>query len=94
MKMQPAQRPGAGAGFGAAFWSEHSECKLLLGIADPLLLAGLLYLGSGLGLALAEVAACMCGPGPVWHLSFAARLAADVVVRCASAESAPGVWCR
>ena len=37
------QRPDAGAGLDAAFGTTTSIAKLLLGIADPLLLAGLLY---------------------------------------------------
>jgi drug/metabolite transporter (DMT)-like permease len=44
-------------------WARHSSlgratpiAKLLLGVTDPLLLAGLLYLGSGIGLAFATAA--------------------------------------
>ena len=35
------------------FGASTPIAKLLLGVTDPLLLAGLLYLGSGIGLALA-----------------------------------------
>jgi drug/metabolite transporter (DMT)-like permease len=49
-----APPPGAGAALGAAllFGAATPLAKLLLGAMDPWLLAGLLYLGSGVGLTL------------------------------------------
>src|SRR5437868_14712979 len=51
-------RSGPLLALGSAFLVGASRpiAKLLLGVTDPLLLAGLLYLGSGIGLALAKVA--------------------------------------
>ena len=51
-------RSGPLLALGSAFLFGASTpiAKLLLGVTDPLLLAGLLYLGSGIGLALATVA--------------------------------------
>src|SRR2546423_14080559 len=51
-------RSGPLLALGSAFLFGASTpiAKLLLGVTDPLLLAGLLYLGSGIGLALATAA--------------------------------------
>jgi len=43
------------------FGASTPIAKLLLGIADPLLLAGLLYLGSGAGLALVKIGGGLLG---------------------------------
>jgi len=61
MKDRPhSHRLGSGPllALGSAFLFGASTpiAKLLLGVTDPLLLAGLLYLGSGIDLALATVA--------------------------------------
>jgi drug/metabolite transporter (DMT)-like permease len=45
------------------FGASTPIAKLLLGIADPLLLAGLLYLGSGAGLALLKIGGRFLGLG-------------------------------
>ena len=45
------------------FGASTPIAKLLLGIADPLLLAGLLYLGSGAGLALVKMGGGLLGLG-------------------------------
>jgi drug/metabolite transporter (DMT)-like permease len=45
------------------FGASTPIAKLLLGIADPLLLAGLLYLGSGAGLALVKIGGGFLGLG-------------------------------
>src|SRR6516225_11461965 len=45
------------------FGASTPIAKLLLGIADPLLLAGLLYLGSGAGLALVKIGGGLLGLG-------------------------------
>ena len=45
------------------FGASTPIAKLLLGITDPLLLAGLLYLGSGAGLALVETGGRSLGLG-------------------------------
>ena len=45
------------------FGASTPIAKLLLGIADPLLLAGLLYLGSGSGLALVKIGGGFLGLG-------------------------------
>jgi hypothetical protein len=42
-------------GAAALFGASTPIAKLLLGFTDPLLLAGLLYLGSGVGLAVVSV---------------------------------------
>src|SRR5215470_12676396 len=56
---------GAVLALGSAFLFGASTpvAKLLLGITDPLLLAGLLYLGSGTGLALVRIADRSLGLG-------------------------------
>ena len=50
----PRLRPGIGCALGAAalFGASTPFAKLLLGEVSPLMLAGILYLGSGIGLAL------------------------------------------
>jgi len=59
------------------FGASTPIAKLLLGVTDPLLLAGLLYLGSGVGLAL------------VWSQRDAVRLVSGAPRRrCAYATSA------
>ena len=75
---------GVGAALGAAllFGAGTPAAKLLLGPIDPWLLAGLLYLGSGLGLA-------------VWRLfkkTGAARLATHEMKWLAGAIAAGGVF--
>jgi len=61
-------RSGPLLALGSAFLFGASTpiAKLLLGITDPLLLAGLLYLGSGVGLALVTAVGgahlALCGP--------------------------------
>jgi len=52
--MEGLRRPGVAAALGAAllFGAGTPFAKLLLGAVDPWLLAGLLYLGSGVGLTL------------------------------------------
>ena len=45
------------------FGASTPIAKLLLGIADPLLLAGLLYLGSGVGLAVVKIGGGFLGLG-------------------------------
>ena len=45
------------------FGASTPIAKLLLGITDPLLLAGLLYLGSGAGLALVATGGRLLGLG-------------------------------
>lgn len=54
----PWRNPGIAAALGAAvlFGAGTPFAKLLLGAVDPWLLAGLLYLGSGLGLGLMRLA--------------------------------------
>src|SRR5438477_12990976 len=56
-------RSGPLLALGSAFLFGASTpiAKLLLGITDPLLLAGLLYLGSGIGLGLATVVGRLLG---------------------------------
>src|SRR5436190_3547105 len=49
-------RPLLALGSAFLFGASTPIAKLLLGVTDPLLLAGLLYLGSGIGLALATAA--------------------------------------
>jgi drug/metabolite transporter (DMT)-like permease len=58
-------RNGAFLALGSAFLFGASTplAKLLLGITDPLMLAGLLYLGSGAGLALIGIAGRSLGRG-------------------------------
>ena len=53
-RLPHSPRPGPMLALGSAFLFGASTpvAKLLLGVTDPLLLAGLLYLGSGAGLAL------------------------------------------
>ncbi len=53
--------PALALGSALLFGASTPLAKLLLGVADPLLLAGLLYLGSGLGLALLTAAARASG---------------------------------
>jgi hypothetical protein len=60
-------RGGPFLALGSAFLFVASTpvAKLLLGITDPLLLAGLLYLASGAGLAfVAWAAVCLASEGP------------------------------
>ena len=54
--MNAWRNPGVMAALGAAvlFGAGAPAAKLLLGSMSPWLLAGLLYLGSGIGLALAR----------------------------------------
>jgi len=60
-------RSGPLLALGSAFLFGASTpiAKLLLGVTDPLLLAGLLYLGSGIGLALATAAGRSLGLVPL-----------------------------
>src|SRR5262249_37609760 len=59
MNHPPDNRPGNGPLLALAsavlFGASTPMAKLLLGITDPVLLAGLLYLGSGTGLALVRI---------------------------------------
>ena len=45
----------------ALFGASSPVAKLLLGVTDPLLLAGLLYLGSGIGLGITGLSARLSG---------------------------------
>jgi hypothetical protein len=47
----------------ALFGASTPVAKLLLGVTDPLLLAGLLYLGSGVGLGIIGLSARLSGIG-------------------------------
>lgn len=62
---QEGRQRGALLALASAFLFGASTpiAKLLLGITDPLLLAGLLYLGSGTGLALIKIASGSLGLG-------------------------------
>ena len=51
---RPLSGPMLALGSAFLFGASTPIAKLLLGITDPLLLAGLLYLGSGAGLALVQ----------------------------------------
>ncbi|MBV8935600.1 MAG: EamA family transporter [Alphaproteobacteria bacterium] len=55
--------PFLALGSALLFGASTPIAKLLLGIADPLLLAGLLYLGSGAGLALVKIGGGFLGLG-------------------------------
>lgn len=64
---EPALRPGVAAALGAAalFGAGTPLAKLLLGAMDSWLLAGLLYLGSGVGLTIMRVLRPSPGAAPL-----------------------------